>query len=256
VKHAIIPDIQAKLNEGENPYVRFRFLNRLGQYIAEKRPDKIVCLGDFGDVPSLCSYDKGKRSFEGRRYRRDIDAVKWAMDALMSPIHASARSGDWTPELHLNMGNHEHRADRATELQPELAGVISSDDFANIYRDHGFTVYPFLQVAAIDGVMYSHYFTSGVMGRPVTTAAALLTKKHLSCVAGHQQGKQIAYATRADGSTITGMIVGSCYEHEEDFLGPQGNKHWRGMVMLHGVENGCFDEMFVSLDYLNRRFKA
>jgi len=253
MKHAVIPDVQAKLEDGEDPRARFRYLNLLGQYVAEKQPDRIVCLGDFGDVPSLSSYDKGKRSFEKRRYSRDVEAVKWAMDAFMAPIHHRAKNSSWRPSLDLTMGNHEHRADRAGEIQPELHEWVSSEDFARIYRDHGWNVHPFLRPIALDGVMYAHYFTSGVMGRPVTTAAALLAKKHMSCVAGHQQGKQIAYATRADGSTITGLIIGSCYEHDEDYLGPQGNKHWRGMAMLHGVENGSFDEMMVSLEYIHRR---
>jgi len=59
---------------------------------------------------------------------------------------------------------------------------------------------------------------------------------------------------RADGSSITSIIAGSCYEHSEDYLGPQGNKHWRGCLMLHGVNNGEFDVMPVSLDYLNTKY--
>jgi hypothetical protein len=76
----------------------------------------------------------------------------------------------------------------------------------------------------------------------------------MSCIAGHQQGKQIAYATRADGKTITSIIAGSCYEHEEAYLGAQGNRHYRGFLMLHEVQDGAFDEMWVSLDYVNRKY--
>lgn len=225
------------------------FLSRIGRYIAEKRPHKIICLGDFADMPSLSSYDKGKKSFEGRRYRADIDAARRAMDILMGPI---ARASGYKPELHLTLGNHEERILRVAELQPEFEGIVSIRDLR--YEDYGWRVHEFLHPVKIDGVMYAHYFTSGVMGRPITTAQALLQKKHMSCVAGHQQGKMIAYATRADGSTITGLIVGSCYEHDEPYLGPQGNRHWRGIVMLHEVRNGTFDEMFVSLQYLKRKF--
>jgi hypothetical protein len=243
MKHLVIPDVQAK------PGVSVEFLTRIGRYAAEKRPDKIICLGDFADLPSLSSYDKGKKSFEGRRYRRDLDAARRAMAALMQPI---ARARNYKPDLHLTLGNHEDRIRRVVELQPEFDGLLSVDDLG--YSAYGWRVHPFLHPVKLDGVMYAHYFTSGVMGRPITTAAALLTKKHQSCVAGHQQGKQIAYATRADGKTITGLIVGSAYEHHEDYLGPQGNRHWRGIVMLHEVRDGAFDEMFVSLDYLRRRF--
>lgn len=243
MKHAIIPDVQSK------PGVSTEFLSRIGRYLAEKQPERIICLGDFADMPSLSSYDKGRKGFEGRRYKKDVDAAKRAMEALMEPI---ARVRGYHPTLDLTYGNHEHRICRVGDTQPELDGVLSLDDLR--YADFGWQTHEFLEPVKRDGVMYAHYFTSGPMGRPITTAAALLQKKHMSCIAGHQQGKFIAYAHRADGSTITGMIVGSCYEHGEDYLGPQGNKHWRGLVMLHEVKNGSFDEMFVSLDYLKRRF--
>ena len=106
----------------------------------------------------------------------------------------------------------------------------------------------------IDGIAYSHYFTSGVLGRPVTSAQMLVTKKHMSCFAGHQQGRQIAYARRADGKEMTAIIAGSCYEHDESYMGPQGNEHWRGFYMLHEVDDGAFDEMAVSINYLRRTY--
>jgi hypothetical protein len=37
-------------------------------------------------------------------------------------------------------------------------------------------------------------------------------------------------------------------------MGAQGNHYWRGIVVLHEVNDGCFDEMFVSLDFLKKRY--
>ncbi len=70
----------------------------------------------------------------------------------------------------------------------------------------------------------------------------------------HQQGLQIASGFKADGSMIMSIIAGSCYEHDEAYLGPQGNKHWRGILVLHDVKDGEFDLMPVSLDYINRKY--
>ena len=152
----------------------------------------------------------------------------------------------------LTLGNHENRIHRAVENDAVLDGTIGIDDLG--YSRYGWEVHPFLDVVVIDGVAYSHYFTSGVMGRPVGTANALLSKKHMSCIAGHQQGRQIATAVRADGQMMSAIIAGSCYEHDEDYMGPQGNQHWRGIVMLHEVNDGAFDEMFVSLKYLKEKY--
>ena len=211
-------------------------------------------------MPSLSSYDVGKKSFEGRRYRDDIEAAHAAMEALLSPLeeyNANARRNHkerFSPRRILLLGNHENRINRATENDPKLDGVLSTKDLK--YEEAGWEVVPFLDVRVISNIAFSHYFTSGVLGRPVTSANALLTKKHMSCVAGHQQGLQFHADYKADGTRITGIIAGSCYEHNEDYMGPQGNKHFRGIVMLHEVEpDGSFDMMPVSLRYLKDKYE-
>jgi hypothetical protein len=209
-------------------------------------------------MPSLSSYDVGKKAFEGRTYKADIKAVHKGMKALMSPIEAEqkrlveGKRKRWNPRLILTLGNHEDRITRAVEWDRKLEGLVSLDDLN--YEKFGWEVYPFLDVVVVDGIAYSHFFASGVMGRPVTSAQALINKKHMSCFAGHQQGRQIAYSRRADGKEITAIIAGSCYEHDEDYLNSQGNQHWRGIYMLHEVNDGSFDEMAVSLNYLKKQY--
>ncbi len=251
-KHLFLPDVQAR------PGDDFTFLRAIGNYIVDKKPDVIINAGDFADMPSLSSYDVGKKDYEGRRYKADIEAAQTAMVELLTPLweyNARAKRNKeklYKPRMVLTLGNHEDRINRAINNDAKLDGLISVDDLG--YNEAGWEVHPFLDVVVIDGVAYSHYFTTGVAGRPASTASALLSKKHMSCVAGHQQGRQIASAFRADGSPITCIIAGSCYEHEEGYLGPQGNKHWRGLVVLHEVDNGSFDEMFVSLDYMKNNY--
>ena len=252
MKHMVIPDCQVK------PGVSVEYLKWIGQYAAEKKPDVIVCIGDFADMPSLSSYDVGKKSFEGRTYKADIQAARNGMKALMTPIleeQEKLKQGHrqrWNPRLVLTLGNHEERILRAIDTDRKLEGLIGIKDLN--YEKFGWEVYDFLEVVVLDGIAYSHFFSSGVMGRPVTSAAALLTKKHMSCFAGHQQGRQIAYARRADGKEMTCIIAGSCYQHNEGYMGPQGNEHWRGFYMLHEVNDGAFDEMAVSIDYLERTY--
>lgn len=252
MKHFIIPDVQVR------PGDDFTFLRKIGQYITDKQPDVIVCLGDFADMPSLSSYDVGKRQYEGRRYRADCDAALTAMEALIVPIEGLQFSQKrnkkkvYSPRMIMTLGNHENRINRAVDNDPKIEGLISVKDLG--YEGFGWEVYPFLDVVVIDDIAYSHYFPTGIAGRPATTANAQLSKKHMSCVAGHQQGLQIATAHRADGRRLTSIIAGSCYEHNEDYLGPQGNKHWRGCLMFHEVNDGQFDLMPVSLDFLNKRY--
>jgi len=252
MKHLVIPDCQVK------PGHDFRYLERIGEYIVEKQPDVIVNIGDFADMASLSSYDVGTKAFEGRRYRSDVEAAQDAMATLLRPLtkyNAKAAKGHrerYKPRMVLTLGNHENRINKAVNSDPKLDGTLGISDLK--YASFGWEVYNFLDVVVIDGIAYSHYFTSGVLGRPCTSAAAQLSKKHMSCVAGHQQGLQIATGHRADGSRLTSVIAGSCYEHDEDYMGPQGNKHWRGILVLHDVREGEFDLMPVSLNYLEKKY--
>lgn len=251
-RHIVIPDCQVK------PGIDVSYLYNIGRYIVEKKPETVVCLGDFADMPSLSSYDVGKKSFEGRRYAKDIEAAREAMDVLLSPLrefNAKAKKNKHTqyhPNLVLTLGNHEHRITRTINEDSKLEGLISVSDLG--YEDAGWRVVPFLDVVTLDGVAYSHYFTTGLMGRPVTTAAACLAKKHMSCIQGHQQGLQISTGYKASGELLTSVIAGSCYEHEEDYMSSQGNNHWRGFLVLNDVRDGQFDLMPLSLNYINKRY--
>jgi hypothetical protein len=149
-------------------------------------------------------------------------------------------------------GNCE-RINRAIETDRKLEGLISVKDLE--YEDWGWEVYPYLQPVEVSGISFCHYFVSGVMGRPVTSAKMLLTKHHMSCVAGHQQGRDIAYGSRPNGDRLLGLISGSCYLDDESYLNPQTNDCWHGIWMLHEVtERGSCDEMPVSLDYLRNKY--
>lgn len=252
MKHLVLPDVQAR------PGHDFTYLNKIGHYIVEKKPDTIVCLGDFADMPSLSTYDYGKKSFEGKRYKADIEASHEAMTALLEPLwsfNAKAKKNkekQYHPDMTLTLGNHENRINRAVNDDAKLDGVLSVDDLG--FASYGWEVVPFLDVVVLDGVAYSHYFTTGLMGRPVTTAQACLTKKHMSCIQGHQQGLQIATTYNAMGAKLTSVIAGSCYEHDEDYMSFQGNKHWRGFLVLHDVQDGDFDLMPVSLKYIAKKY--
>jgi hypothetical protein len=248
----IIPDLQIK------PDVPTDHLGLIGKLIADKRPDVIVQIGDFADMPSLSSYDVGKKSFEGRRYSKDIASVHRGMEELMLPVielierQKQNKHKVYRPRLVLTLGNHENRIARAIENDPKLEGLISVDDLQ--FKNWGWEVHDFLKVVEIEGVCFSHYFTTGVMGRPVTTPAALLSKKHVSCVMGHVQMDGVATQYTGTGKRITGIFAGSCYMHEEEYLGPQGNRHWHGVWMLNDVRDGEFETMQLSLAYLQKKY--
>ncbi len=254
MKHLVIPDTQVKPN---SPTDHLRWA---GLYAAEKKPDVIVHIGDHFDMPSLSSWDVGKKSFEGRRYKDDIEAGIHAMEVFLQPIRDEQqrlkvnKHKQWRPRMVYTLGNHENRIERAIESDPKLDGLIGYKDLQ--LEEMGFEVYDFLDVVVIDQIAYAHYFTSGIMGRPVSSARNMLSKKMMSCIMGHVQDRDIAYGRRADGTNILGLFSGIYYQHDEDYLTPQTNSSWRGIWMLNEVANGGCDELPVSMNYLRNKYEG
>ncbi len=237
--HLVIPDCHAHPDHDNK---RFEWLGKL---ILDLKPDVVVCLGDFGDMPSLCSYDRGKKGFEGRRYIKDINAIKDADDRLW---HALRYAKKRHPRKVMLLGNHEDRITRAIESDAKLDGVLSLSDLG--YTDHHWEVHPFLDIVTIDGVAYTHYFTSGIMGRPiggVHVAYSILTKQHQSCTQGHNHIIDFAQHTRADGRHILGLSAGCYIDFHMDWAGPANALYWRGVVIKREVEDGVYDHELVSL---------
>lgn len=237
----VIPDTQCK------PGIDLTYLDCIGKYIQDKQFDCVVHLGDHADMPSLSSYDKGKRQFEGRRYKADIQAAIEGNERIWSHVK-------YSPDSHILYGNHEHRIVRALDYQPELDGVMGLDDLR--YSDYYKTVHPFLSVAKIGGIAFSHYFYAPNSGKPYGgTAHTKLKNIGMSYVMGHQQGLDVALRELPDGTQQIGIVAGSCYEHDEEYRGYQANGHWRGIVVLHECDGtGRADPMFVSIDYLRRKY--
>jgi hypothetical protein len=244
--HMVIPDIQAKAGVPDD------HLEWAANYAVEKRPDVIVQIGDWADMESLSSYDKGKRSYEGRRYVKDIDAANRSLNRFESVLERYNRENpkdQYHPRKVLTLGNHEYRIERATEIQPELHGKLSFDDFE--FKSRGWEVHEFLSPVEISGIQYCHYFTSGVMGRPVSSAAALLRTRHQSCTQGHVQHTDIAIHPQTQHIAL---FCGTYYQHNEEYLGFQGNNQRRQIVMKFEVENGRYDPLFVSLKFLSKAY--
>lgn len=254
----VIPDAHAHPD-----YSQERF-DWLGQYIVDTKPEIVLCLGDFSDMPSLSSYDKGTRSFEGRRYKRDVEASKEALGRLFAPTveynkqRSRNKKQQYLPRTVMTVGNHEARIDKVTQMHPELHGTISVDDlgFAKYFDE----IVDYKAMDVVEGYAVSHYFVSGLMGRPIGGERAghtLLTKQGMSCIAGHSHLLDLAVRTRADGKKMMGLVAG-WYGHPDMREGWNANTAglwWNGVTMLHGVSEGWAEDVsFISQATLQRAY--
>jgi len=245
--HAMIPDTQVA------PDTPIDHLAWIGEYLSEIRPDVIVHIGDHADMESLSSYDFGKKASEGRRVINDIDSANKAFKLLSNPILGAK---GYNPELHITLGNHEHRIDRHCETNANLEGFLSTENLN--YKDLGWAVHPFLRPVAIDGIQYCHYFYNPNSGRPYGGESLETRLKNIgfSFTAGHEQVCKVATRPLNNGKIIRGLVHGVCYLHDEDYKGPQGNTQKRGIIIKNEVFDGNYDLMEVSLDYLCRKYEG
>lgn len=254
----VVPDSHARPGVSNNRYIW------LANLAFKRKPDIIVQLGDWYDMPSLSSYDKGKKSFEGRRYAEDIAAGNDAINKFERTLNklageeaARTKKARYRPRKYALIGNHEERILRATNNQPELDGTISYDDF--LFKQYGWSVHDYMVPVVLHDVAFSHCFGSGVMNKPIggeNPAATLIKKKLHTCVAGHSHLRDFAERTNVADKRILGLFAG-CYlepDQVESYAGEAQKLWWNGLVYLHDVKDGTFDPEFIGMERIQKEF--
>ena len=226
-----------------------------GRFVADRKPDVVIDIGDWSDMPSLCPYDKGTKGFEGRRYKRDIE---WTIDSRnLFRCSLIAVLGNNVPRLVSCIGNHEHRIDRAIDVDAtQLEGVISIGDLE--HENYGWEVVPFLEPIQIDGITYCHYFAAGIMDRPIGGehgAYTVLAKKSMSCVWGHSHLLDFCTRNDAMGRKIAALNAGCYFEHDLSYVSKQVNSMLnRGLAVVTTLDDGGFDLEWVSMERIKEMY--
>ena len=245
--HLVIPDQHVHPDHNND---RFEWLGRL---IIDLRPDVVINMGDMADMPSLSSYDKGTTSFEGKRYSKDVASVFDAHQRVISPLRKTKKK---MPRMVFTIGNHEQRINKVVNADSRLEGTVGMKDL--LLEEWGWEVYPFLEPVIIDGIAYAHYFTSGVMGRPIggeNPAKSLLNKQHMSATAGHTHTLDFASTVNAGGSRLMGLVCGAYVDYPSSWNNAQSEAlWWSGVVIKRNVDKGTYDPQFVSIETLRKEY--
>lgn len=244
--HLVIPDSHS------HPSYHNKRYSWLGHLINDIKPDVVIDIGDWFDMPSLCSYDKGKKGFEGRRYSKDIAVGVEAQDRMRIVIDKQKRK---LPRFVRTLGNHENRITRAIEADPVLEGTIGISDLQS--SQYGWEEYPFLEPVDIDGVSYAHFFISGVLGKPIggeNHAKSLLIKQLKSCTQGHSHLFDYCVRTGAGRNRIQCCVVGSYLDYEAEWAGPSNDLWNNGVVVKRNVEKGQYDIEHISIEALKAAY--
>lgn len=248
--HLVIPDTHAHFQH-HNKRAEW-----LGYLINDVKPDVVIHLGDSADMPSLSSYDRGTKGFQGRTYRADVDAHLDFNDRLWNIVRSAKRK---LPFRVILEGNHEHRIKKAINIQPELEGAIS---FADLELDRYYDEVVEYNgrspgVITVDGISYAHFFISGVMGKAIGgihPAYSILQKGHGSSTAGDLHLLSYDVQTGIGGRRIQGMVAGCYQDYDADWAGEANRLWWRGVIVKRNVENGNYDPTFISIDAIKKEY--
>ena len=154
MKHVMIPDTQVF------PGSKLEHLLAAGKYIRKHKPDKVIIIGDWWDMPSLSSYDTaGDKGWEDKDVKADLDIGWKAMKRFLSAI----RSPKYSPEIHFAVGNHEDRITRAANSAETraMSGFLDlKETILGPLQDLDVHPHEFLDIFVLDGICYSHYFVN------------------------------------------------------------------------------------------------
>ena len=220
-----------------------------GKLARDLKPDTIICMGDFSSLDSLSSYDKGKKSFEGRRYKKDIDHAHDALEKFNKGLN-----GRRSRKVML-LGNHEDRIDRIVDETPELDGTISTKDLK--FKEFGWEVIAYQEPVAIDGVHYCHNYPTGIMGKPISgdnIARSLLLKNKVSSTVGHCHLFDYSMCTIPSGRKVLGLSAGCYLHHREDYARNTQRLWWSGLIVKRNVRQGEYDIETIEYNTVKRRY--
>ena len=257
MKIVVIPDVQIKDGHPTD------HIKAAGNYIVRHKPDHVVVMGDWWDMPSLSRFNSNLES-EGLKLRKDLEAGDNAMMDFMMPIikynekRKAQKKSIYRPKLTYIVGNHDPqvRIPRLIEDHPILEGFI--EDTTNTFLTNlGFDVVDYLKIKTIGGIRFSHYIQNphSLKGSPLGGQVdTMLKNAGFSFVMGHQQVYKMGKHYLSDGTVRLGIVAGAFYDHDERYMGPQANRHWRGIVQLNEVVDGGADVCELSIDYLKRKY--
>jgi len=220
-----------------------------GKLARDLKPDTIVCMGDFSSLDSLSSYDKGKKSFEGRRYKKDIDHAHDALEKFNKGLN-----GRRSRKVML-LGNHEDRIDRIIDETPELDGTISTKDLK--FKEFGWEVIAYQEPVAIDGIHYCHNYPTGIMGKPISgdnIARSLLLKNKVSSTVGHCHLFDYSMCTIPSGRKVLGLSAGCYLHHKEEYARNTQRLWWSGLIVKRNVRQGEYDIETIEYNTVKRRY--
>lgn len=201
----------------------------MGRFARQREVDRVHCVGDWTDFPSLNLHKSMKEARKGNV----ADDIEAGSDAL---IRFSDGLDSYLCTKTISLGNHDEYPEQyVNRVDPAMERTIGWDSVP--FKDYGWKPTRFLTSATRDGLRASHFFPSGVNGKHIggTHAAHNINQKHsTSSVSGHSHLFDHKTKTFDDGRTIHSFVAG-CTAHpkyEEPWCSNTVHLWQRGLLLI------------------------
>lgn len=189
--HLVISDCHVTVGQDLS---RFNWLNRM---IRDVKPDRIVCIGDFGSFDSLSAHhEKGdKTDMNLPQFSDELEAVREAQ-LRMCRHHDDVRNIRFT----MIMGNHEDRWNRFISKHPKI--LNEPIEVQARYVNHWGTIVGYRDWITHDGIMYTHV-PHTIMGKPiggVNATRTIAAQSTSSVIFGHTHSMNVSNVPFIDGN--------------------------------------------------------
>ena len=223
-RHIIIPDTQIR------PGVPLEHIGWAAQAIVDYKPDVIVVIGDWWDMPSCSKHNlPGSKQTEGTRVQgghrdrqRSVPHARRTDGGGAAARCATYKRSVGTPRKVFTFGNHEFRVDRAVSETPKPRGDADARRHAHAQ----------LRAARVPGDRPHRWDL--VLALLQQHAERAADRRHdpepieqdpaRSFVQGHQQGFSVRLSAVPCGKLVRhGLVAGSFYLHDETYRDVQSN---------------------------------
>lgn len=220
--------------------------SKLGQFIVDERPDVVIDLGDFVSMSAVSHWDASKKlAMEGRRYQKDIEAGRTAIENLVQPLYrlqdrlVTQKKKIYNPRLIHMDGNHEAWVHKYVEQNPVLDGSM------DLWKDLGITDHfeclKYKSVLNIGGVNFMHAPLCGndspISGMHVASKALQRFSGHV--VFGHYHRLEVENVTRIDSRCTRAISVPMFSNTRPHYLSPSTPVNITTGFLMLDIEDGC-----------------
>ncbi len=223
----------------------------MGQLANAEQPEYIVQIGDFGTFDSLNTHMPND-TLNGKLkppFMRDVASLKEALAVFNAQIK-------YQPKKHVTLGNHEHRAWKYEDTNPEVAGMLQHQ-ITSTFEGAGWAWSEYGAWHFIEGVGFHHApFHGG--GQPMRQApgmGALANKLTFDAVSGHTHQKQEATHAKY-GPAVTAVNLGCAlpWGYIAHYARHSLQAWWWGCAIIT-IQNGrIIETQWHSMETLERKY--